>query len=96
MEEIRDEDAPPSPTPAQVSDAHPTAGRVFQREYEGSWERRRADDEKRGQPAWAPFDSFDEWTFARFLMKSGMGHGKIDEFLHLPIVSTLFLLLKHT
>ncbi|KAI0346082.1 hypothetical protein BDW22DRAFT_1460424 [Trametopsis cervina] len=34
---------------------------------------------------WAPFENEDEWTMARWLMRSGLSHAEIDRFLKLEI-----------
>ncbi|OCH83919.1 hypothetical protein OBBRIDRAFT_815665 [Obba rivulosa] len=39
------------------------------------------------EPPWAPFDSWDEWELARWLLTSGLTQKAIDDFLKLHIVS---------
>lgn len=71
----------------RVTDVHPTAGRPLPGSFKIPWEQQKARDLKDGVPPWREFGTKDDWTFARFLMKSGMSQEKIDELLHLEVVS---------
>ncbi|KIO21736.1 hypothetical protein M407DRAFT_45836, partial [Tulasnella calospora MUT 4182] len=50
------------------------------------WEQQKAQEMKDGVPPWREFEMEEDWSFARFLMKSGMSQEKIDELLHLEVV----------
>ena len=43
---------------------------------------------KDGLPIWAPFSSHEEWSFARWLVRSGLSQGRIDEHLKSAVVSS--------
>jgi hypothetical protein len=65
--------------PTKVSKTH---GRCT-----SSYERIRRDQQKYGEPPWAPFNSHGEWEFAKWLATSGASHKKIDSLLKLETVS---------
>ncbi|KIO19455.1 hypothetical protein M407DRAFT_11379 [Tulasnella calospora MUT 4182] len=85
LEEVPDEGD--FPVHHHVTDVHPTAGHTLPGIFETTWERWRAKEEKQGTPPWGEFQSLEDWTFARFLMKSGLSQEKIDELLHLEVIS---------
>lgn len=85
VEEVPDEGDFPIFT--RVTDVHPTAGRPLPGTFKTQWEQQKVQDTKDGVPPWSVFGTMEDWTFARFLMKSGMSQEKIDELPHLEAVS---------
>lgn len=85
VEEVPDEGDFPILT--RVTDVHPTAGRPLSGLFKTPWEQQKARDTKDGVPPWREFETEEDWSFARFLMKSGMSQEKIDKLLHLEVVS---------
>lgn len=43
-----------------------------------------------GLSPWAPFESYEEWRFGRWLLKSGISQKSMNELLELPVVSHSF------
>lgn len=84
LEEVPDEGD--FPVHCRITDVHPTAGRPLPGIFKTTWEKWRAREEKEGTLPWGEFRSPEDWSFARFLMKSGLSQEKIDELLHLEVV----------
>ncbi|KIO16784.1 hypothetical protein M407DRAFT_12650 [Tulasnella calospora MUT 4182] len=85
IEEVADEGD--FPIHSRVTDIHPTAGRPLPGIFRASWECRWEKELKEQSPPWSCFASADEWDFAKFLMKSGLSQQKVDELLHLQMVT---------
>ncbi|KAG8938404.1 hypothetical protein FRC04_008939 [Tulasnella sp. 424] len=85
VEEVPDEGD--FPKYSVVTDIHPTAGKPLPGSFKTGWERQKDEETKHGVAPWAPFASADEWEFARYLMKSGLSQGRIDELLHLKMIA---------
>lgn len=49
--------------------------------------RTRQDNDRAGQPPWAPFADKDEWELGRWMVET-LGHQEMDELLNLSFVST--------
>ena len=56
-----------------------------------AFEKIRATQENDQEEAWGPFKDEEEWDLARWLMTSTCSQTKMDEFLMLPIVCTIYL-----
>ncbi|KAF7317464.1 hypothetical protein HMN09_00483600 [Mycena chlorophos] len=50
--------------------------------FEAHWKAQGTTDD----PLFAPFPSLDDWDLSRWLVRSGLSQGKINEFLHLKTV----------
>ncbi|KZV76152.1 hypothetical protein PENSPDRAFT_598761 [Peniophora sp. CONT] len=64
------------------------AGTPLNRHYT-SFSIRLAKQVKGGQPIWEPFASHEEWSFARWLIRSGLSQGQINEHLKSAAVTDL-------
>ncbi|KAJ7614490.1 hypothetical protein FB45DRAFT_1110243 [Roridomyces roridus] len=83
VEEIEDEDAPGATR--WYEDFPRDAGCILEQRdpVETAFEAMRRKQAAAGQEPWFPFASEDDWNLARWLSKSGVSGGNIDEFLKL-------------
>ncbi|KAJ7239445.1 hypothetical protein C8J57DRAFT_1727328 [Mycena rebaudengoi] len=86
IEEVEDEDAPGAARWIEDCDfGSLPAGCVLEQRHpvDTVFEAIRRKQEEEGLPPWAPFESEEDWDLARWLSKSGVSGGNIDEFLKL-------------
>jgi hypothetical protein len=92
IEEVEDEDAPGAARWIEDCDfGSLPAGCVLEQRHpvDTVFEAIRRKQEEEGLPPWAPFESEEDWDLARWLSKSGVSGGNIDEFLKLKKVRNI-------
>lgn len=89
MEEVPDEGDPIATN--RIYHHHPTATQASDDLFGTQWADRRATDAAEGRDPWSPFESIDDWEYAKWLMTCGVSQGEIDKNLALNIVSYDFM-----
>src|ERR1700675_435293 len=88
IEEVEDEDAPGRKEYLRrwVESFPGPAGLAKPGKVDTTFEKLQAEGKSQGNAPWAPFDSEEDWEFARWLMTSGVGQKQMDKLLKLSIV----------
>lgn len=67
---------------------HPTAGETYGEGISPQGAHLKSQHSK-GEPPWAPWDSYEEFEFVEWLQKSNVTQGAIDQLLKLEFVELL-------